>query len=191
METRARLLHAGRHLFWERGYAATSLADILHTAKARSGSFYHFFQGKEDLLHAVLNLYVESLHPAIIDPAYRAGTDGVTRVFAVLEGYRRSLLATECTYGCPIGRLALEIDPSNDAAMDLIAKNFAGWTGAVETLLQQERDRFRAGTDFAGLAQFVLTVMEGGVMQSRARRDIAPFDASVTHLRNYIALLMA
>jgi Tetracyclin repressor-like, C-terminal domain len=94
-------------------------------------------------------------------------------------------------YGCPIGRLALEIDPSNDAAMDLIAKNFAGWTGAVETLFQQERDRFRADTDFAGLAQFVLTVMEGGVMQARARRDIAPFDASVAHLRRYIALLMA
>jgi AcrR family transcriptional regulator len=191
MNTRERILHAGRHLFWERGYAATSLHDILHAAKAQSGSFYHFFRGKEDLLHAVLSLYVESLHPVIIDPARRAGTDGVTRVLAVLEGYRRSLLVSDCTYGCPIGRLALEIDPANDVAMDLIAKNFAGWTGAIETLFQQERDRFRADTDFAGLAQFVLTVMEGGVMQARARRDIGPFDASVAHLRQYLALLMA
>ena len=53
MDTRERLLEAARYLFWERGYAASSLNDILHRAKARSAGFYHFFRGKEDLLHAV------------------------------------------------------------------------------------------------------------------------------------------
>jgi len=189
IDTRDRIIEAGRHLFWERGYSATGLADILDRAGARSGSFYHFFRSKEDLLHAVLDLYVQALQPVIIDPAIRAGNDGITRVFAILDGYRRSLIDTNCTYGCPIGRLALEIEPSNAAAMDLIAKNFASWTTAVEGLLLQERERFRPETDFRGLAQFVLTVMEGGVMQARARRDIEPFDASVHQLRQYLALL--
>ena len=189
IDTRDRIIEAGRHLFWERGYSATGLADILDRAGARSGSFYHFFRSKEDLLHAVLDRYVQALQPVIIDPAIRAGNDGITRVFAILDGYRRSLIDTNCTYGCPIGRLALEIEPSNAAAMDLIAKNFASWTTAVEGLLLQERERFRPETDFRGLAQFVLTVMEGGVMQARARRDIEPFDASVHQLRQYLALL--
>jgi hypothetical protein len=127
----------------------------------------------------------------IIDPAIRAGNDGITRVLAILDGYRRSLIETNCTYGCPIGRLALEIEPANAAAMDLIAKNLGGWTAAVEGLLLQERERFRQGTDFRALAQFVLTVMEGGVMQARARRNIEPFDASVQQLRQYLALLTA
>jgi AcrR family transcriptional regulator len=188
-DTRGRILEAGRHLFWERGYSATGLADILDRAGARSGSFYHFFRSKEDLLHAVLDVYVVALHPVIIEPAVRSAGDGVSRVFAILEGYRRSLIDTNCTYGCPIGRLALEIEPANAPAMDLIAKNFDGWTSAVETLLLQERSRFRDGTDFRALAQFVLTVMEGGVMQARARRSIEPFDASVRQLRQYVELL--
>ena len=191
MDTRDRILNAGRHLFWERGYSATGLADILQRAKARSGSFYHFFKSKEDLLHAVLDMYVEALHPVIIEPATRAGADGISRVFAILDGYRRALLETNCTYGCPIGRLALEIEPANAPAMDLIAKNLTGWTTAVEALLLQDRKRFRRDTNFAELSQLVLTVMEGGVMQARARRDIEPFDASVRQLRHYVTLLTA
>jgi TetR/AcrR family transcriptional repressor of nem operon len=191
IDTRERILDAARHLFWERGYAATSVHDILHRAKARSGSFYHFFRAKEDLLQAVLDIYVDALHPVIIEPAVTAGTDGISRVFAVLDGYRRSLVESDCTYGCPIGRLALEIDPTSDASMTLIAKNFVGWTKAVEDLLRQERHRFPSHTDFQELAQFVLTVMEGGVMQARAHRSIEPFDAAVRQLRRYFALLMA
>ena len=190
-DTKDRILEAARYLFWERGYAATGLNDILRRAKVLSGSFYHFFRGKEDLLNAVLDMYVGALHPVIIDPAVRTGHDGIARVFAVLDGYRRSLIATDCTYGCPIGRLALEIDPRNEASMSLIAKNFAGWANAVEGLFRQDADRFPPETDFGQLAQFVLTVMEGGVMQARAHRSIAPFDASVQQLRVYVDLLTA
>ena len=188
-DTRDRILEAGRHLFWERGYSATGLADILDRANAKSGSFYHFFASKDDLLRAVLDVYVEALHPVIVEPAVRAGSDGLTRVFAILDGYRRSLLETDCTYGCPIGRLALEIEPANTRAMELIVRNFSGWTQAVERLLLQERARFRPDTNFAELSQLVLTVMEGGVMQARARRSIEPFDASVRQLRQYVSLL--
>jgi hypothetical protein len=36
---------------------------------------------------------------------------------------------------------------------------------------------------------FILTVMEGGVMQSRTHRTLEAFDASVAVLRNYFAIL--
>ena len=73
--------------------------------------------------------------------------------------------------------------------MKRIAKNFAGWTSAVEYLLREEAARFPPATDFGALAQFILTVMEGGVMQARAHRSIEPFDASVRQLQAYLTLL--
>ena len=39
------------------------------------------------------------------------------------------------------------------------------------------------------LARFVLTVMEGGLMQARAAGDLKPFDESVAELRGYFSLL--
>jgi len=37
--------------------------------------------------------------------------------------------------------------------------------------------------------RFVLTVMEGGVMQSRAQQSLEPFDAGISSLRTYFYLL--
>ena len=36
-----------------------------------------------------------------------------------------------------------------------------------------------------------LSVMEGAVMQARARKSLEPFDASVAELRRYFDLLLA
>jgi hypothetical protein len=50
-------------------------------------------------------------------------------------------------------------------------------------------DRLPAGTDLARLAEFVLTVMEGAIMQSRTHRDIGPFDRNVAVLREHFDIL--
>jgi TetR/AcrR family transcriptional repressor of nem operon len=115
----------------------------------------------------------------------------VERVFGILEFYRKNLLATGCTYGCPIGRLALEIPEERFRIHKRLADNFDGWTAAVEKCLEDARYRIPEDVNLKTLSKFVLTVMEGGVMQSRAHRAIEPFDASVEHLRGYFRLLMA
>lgn len=182
--TRDRLVEAARHLFWEKGYSATGLAEILARADANSGSFYHFFESKDALLKTVLELYVESLEPHLVRPMWEATPDPMERVFALLASYRQRLLDTDCQYGCPIGRLALEIDPENTPAHEIIARNFTRWKQAVEACL-----RAAGIAHAADAATFVLTVMEGGVMQSRAYRSIEPFDACVRQLRVHLHAL--
>jgi TetR/AcrR family transcriptional regulator, transcriptional repressor for nem operon len=189
LSTRTRLLEAARHLFWEKGFAATGMAELLDRAQANSGSFYHFFDSKESLLLALLDSYLEGLHPVIVQPAEAAFADPLDRIFGILQGYRDRLVATGRRYGCPIGRLALEIEAENLPAHSRIAANFSAWTGAIRRFLEEARERFPPGTDLDGLALFVLTTMEGGVMQSRSYRKIEPFDRSVAHLRNYFEYL--
>ena len=68
--TRERLVEAALYLFWLQGYAATGIAQILDRAEAKAGSFYYFFKTKEDLLMAVLDLYVQSLEPVVVRPVF-------------------------------------------------------------------------------------------------------------------------
>jgi AcrR family transcriptional regulator len=187
--TRERLLDAARHLFWLKGYAATGMSELLEHAGVRSGSFYHFFPSKEAILLAVLDSYLEGLEPAIVQPAFARTRSPIERIFAILEGYRERLLETDCRYGCPLGRLALEIEPENAPAHARIAANFRAWTGAIRQCLEAAREQFPAATDLDALATFVLTAMEGGVMQSRSAGRIEPFDQSVAQLKNYFQLL--
>ena len=187
--TRDRILEAARYLFWEKGYNATGMADILDRAGANAGSFYHFFPGKEALLLAVLETYLDGLEPAVLRPAFAQRRDPIARIFAILAGYRERLVSTGCRYGCPLGRLALEIEAENLPAHELIARNFAAWTGAVRQCLEDARDRFPLRTDLDALSTLVLTTMEGGVLQSRSYRRIEPFDQSVAQLRRHFSLL--
>ena len=185
IDTRERILQSAIELFWENGYAATGMADIFERARANSGSFYHFFDSKEDLLLAVLDRYIELLHPALVEPACRGIFDPIERIFAILARYRELLLQTHNTYGCPLGRLALEISPEQREVHRKIAANFDGWCRAVQDCLDQARSRLPADVNVAKLSRFVLSVMEGGVMQSRSHRQIEPFDDSVSQLRDY------
>ncbi len=180
---------AAMRLFWEKGYNSTSIADVLQTAKVNSGSLYYFFPGKSDLLAAVLDSYHEGIGPMLLEPAWAGVDDPLERIFALLARYRQSLLDTDCFYGCPIGSLALELHEPDLAVRERLAKNFAVWIEAVAQCLSQAEMRLPADLNRRELAQLVLTVMEGGVMQARTFRDIDYFDAAVRQLRRYFKCL--
>src|ERR1700761_6423094 len=103
--TRDRLTFTAMKLFGEKGFESTSVSDILKAARANSGSLYHFFPTKQDLLLEVLRRYRDGIRPMLLEPAWQGIGDPIERVFALLAAYRRSLATTECTYGCPIGSL--------------------------------------------------------------------------------------
>ena len=127
----------------------------------------------------------------VVDPPSAQTDEPVERIFAILAGYRGRILQTDCKYGCPLGRLALEIDPENRPAHKLIAENFQGWIGAVRECIDQIKPRLPKYTDPEALATYVLAVMEGGVMISRSYGSVDPFDRAVKQLRQHFVLLLA
>jgi TetR/AcrR family transcriptional regulator, transcriptional repressor for nem operon len=189
MSTKDRIVGEALRLFWEKGYASTSIADILKAADANAGSLYHFFPGKQDLLCAVLDAYQSGIRPMLLEPAWAGVTDPIERIFALLGRYRQLLIDTGCTYGCPIGYLALELHEPDPVVRERIAANFDGWVDAIEQCIVTARDRFPGDVDPRRLAHFVLTTMEGAVMQARTYRTIETFDQSIAELRRYFDAL--
>ncbi len=117
--------------------------------------------------------------------------DPIDRIFALLAAYRGMLLESECLYGCPIGSLALELHEPDPPVRELLAANFRKWTGAIEGCLTDAGEHLPPGLDLRGLSEFILTTMEGAVMQARTHRDIGFFDRSIGQLRHHMALLTA
>lgn len=185
-------MEAARELFWVQGYEKTSVAGVLEKAEVNSGSlYYHFPGGKEALLVAVLETYKEMLYPMVIAPVFEKVSDPIDRIFGILGGYRQGLLYTVFTGGCPIGNLGIEVGDRIPAARERVAENFKGWCEWIQKCLDEASDRLPATVQREHLAQFILTVMEGGVMQARAHASIEPFDASVEQLRAYFDLLLS
>jgi len=189
-DTRTRLVITAMQLFGQKGYGSTSVADVLQAAKVNSGSLYHFFPGKQDLLLAVLDTYHDGIRTMLLEPAWRGVSDPIERVFALLGRYRQSLQDTDCCYGCPIGSLALELHEPDLAVRERLAANFSIWTEAIHECLTAAGARLPADCERGELAAFVLSTMEGAVMQARTYRALKPFDAAVRQLRAYFAHLL-
>lgn len=177
-------------LFTTKGYEATSITEILQRAGVNSGSLYYFFKNKEDLLLAGLDYFKALLYPVVMEPAFARDPDPVERIFAVLADYRQRLVVTACEYECPIGKLALEVGRYSSGARERIAANFGAWRDAIRECLDEAADRLPLSVDRDALATFVLTVMEGAVMQSRTHHDLAFYDSSIAHLRSYFQYLL-
>jgi AcrR family transcriptional regulator len=180
------IVYAAMQLFAEKGYGATSVSEILRAADVNAGSLYYVFPGKQDVLLAVLDAYLNGLHPMLLAPAWKGVADPIERVFALLARYRESLVSTGCTYGCPIGSIALELHEPDPPVRILLAKNFENWVSAIEQCFIEAGDRLPPGVDRRGLATLALAVMEGGVMVSRTDRSIGAFDSAVAMFRDYI-----
>jgi TetR/AcrR family transcriptional regulator, transcriptional repressor for nem operon len=189
-DTRTRLILSAMQLFRDKGYGSTSVADVLQSARVNSGSLYHFFPGKQELLLAVLDAYHGGIRPLLLEPAWRGVEDPIERVFALLACYRRALTDTEFLYGCPIGSLALELHEPDPPVRERLAANFTAWTDAVQQCLKDAGARLPRDLDRRELAVLVLSVMEGAVMQARTYRDAAPFDAAVRQLRGHFERLL-
>ncbi len=189
--TRERLLQAAMELFTTQGYEATSLAEILARAGVNSGSLYYFFKSKEELLLAGLDFFKTLLYPIVIGPAFEKQPDPIEKIFAVMEFYRERLLICDMDYECPMGKLALEVGRRLPAAREKIAMNFEAWREHIRGCLDEATDRLPSSVDRDALATFVMTVMEGGLMQARTHRDLSFYDRSVEQLRSYFQYLLS
>ena len=187
--TRERLITTAAELFWRQVYAQTGVNEIIQQARATSGSFYHFFPAKEDLLMAVIDHMSEKLQVEVFEGSDNTVADPIERLFSVLSAYRRYLAANDFVFGSPLASLAAEVSENHPAVREKLSEFVEGWTSQIEGLLTDAGPRLPVNTDRRVLARFIVSAMEGAVLQARVSRGAMPFDASVTQLRIHFDLL--
>jgi AcrR family transcriptional regulator len=84
--TRQQLLAVARQLFTERGYAGTSIEDIVERAGVARGALYHHFRGKDALFAAVYQMVQAEVASAVVAAAL-AADDPSRAVYAGLSAF--------------------------------------------------------------------------------------------------------
>ena len=83
-KTRVAILETADRLIAERGYEQISVAEITRTAGIAKGTFYNYFEKKEDLIRALYHSHFEEMNAGIT--ALAAG-DACAGIRAYLEGF--------------------------------------------------------------------------------------------------------
>src|SRR5258708_14608957 len=83
--------------------------------------------------------------------------------------------------GCPIGTLATEVAGRNEDARLQAAAGFDAWEQLLADALERMRQRgeLRADTPAAVVATALLASIEGGMVLSQARKDMASLRIAV------------
>lgn len=82
-QTRAALVAAGRRLFGEQGFAATSVDDLARTARVTTGALYHHFPTKTALFETVF----EAVHAELMTASAGAADGAADEVDALARGF--------------------------------------------------------------------------------------------------------
>ena len=178
-DTRQRFVTAAADLFWERGYAATSMADIIAEAESSAGNLYNYFDGKEALLTDAIGELEDRIVREAIRPARDSRADPVDRVLGIIEVFRNDLLSSTYERGSPLGRLAAELGGAR-VGHDRLAIAFRRFRGEISECIRQLDGVPPARAD--ELATVVVSLLEGSLLQSQALHSAEPMDVCTRHV---------
>jgi TetR/AcrR family transcriptional regulator, transcriptional repressor for nem operon len=182
-------LARARDLFWSRGYAATSVQDLVDGLGVQRGSLYAAFGDKHDLYLKAVALYARE---------NREHLEAILQDGPVLPALRRMLLEPSALTGaadhpqwrgCLVGNTTAELAPGDDAARALAAAAYDGFIEVVAAALARAQATGEVTTSATpeAQAQLLLLLFQGSALVSRAHPDrerlAAGIDAALDALR--------
>lgn len=147
-------------LFWERGYEATSMADLVAHLGVNRASLYATFGNKHSLYLKALDRYgkmqnpVELLsQPGPVLPAVRA----------IVERYVEQAVNDQRRRGCMVVNAAVEVAAGDPEVARLVSRNWQSLEVALVSALTRARAQGElvAETDPQQLGQFLLVLLQG------------------------------
>lgn len=149
-------------LFWSRGFAATSVQDLVDATGVGRGSLYAAFGSKEGLYLAALDRYREQLATPMVT-ALRSGSPVRDVVRGLLEGLAAQAVADQRRRGCLMVNAATErcaVDPTVARRVrDTVAANEAALVEALTAA--RAAGQLAADKDPVALARFLIAVTHG------------------------------
>ena len=144
-------------VFTKQGYNQTTMSDLAEACGLQKGSFYHYFDSKEELMKAVLNAVVLYFRHKVFALAYDETLSPKERLERMRD---KTIKATIRNQGCFIGATVLETSNTMPVFKELLQTYFDDWTKAVATIYETKYQPIYA----MQLAQQTVMEVEGAMM---------------------------
>lgn len=154
-------------LFWEQGYAATSIGDVVDRTGLSKSSLYGAFGSKDALYRAALSRYLDDHHHMIVE-TLRDGSRGLADVEAFLDRIWEQIDTVGEDRGCLMVNTSTELGSTAPDLTELAAQHRALLRTGFEAALQRavERGEFDAAR-VADTANALVATAIGVAVMSR------------------------
>ena len=166
------VLEQATRQFWARGYAATSLRDLIAAMGISKSSFYQTFDSKHDLYLLVLDGYIDTIVDQLVSTLGQ-GTSPRTAIAVAFNDIIDGAIARGDRLGCLLANAAAEVSSGDDATAGRIANGLARLEEAYyEAVVSAQRSReVPPERDARALARFLMTSANGLQLMAKATSD--------------------
>lgn len=170
--SRGKIVHAARNLMLAQGYPITSVDDIIEAAGVSKGSFYHYFDSKEELALTAMHEFLADGAALMMDGPFRDIADPRKRAIAFLK-HIESVAMRLWDHGCLLVMFSVELagtspkvrEETSAVLLDLIDR-----VGAILRPLTKEGGGNMPMTASA-MANMYMAIIDGSLVYARATGD--------------------
>ncbi|OQX18365.1 MAG: TetR family transcriptional regulator [Desulfobulbaceae bacterium A2] len=186
--TRERIIAEATRLVQQKGFQATSMADLVEATGLQKGCLYFHFTGKDDLLLAILEQAKADFFQ-LIDTSLCGDTPG-ERLENFFQGTLEFQKNAGFDCGCIFGNIALEMSGKDPRVAAFVKGLFDEWTGKICAVVTAAQASGELNSQVAPeiLAQQIIMSLEGGIMLAKLEKNERPLRDCLASLRVMIGL---
>ena len=193
--TKNRIMETAEKIILQRGFAGTSIDEIIEHAHITKGGFFYHFKGKNELALALLQRYLEAddvFFNDLLNRARSLSEDPLQQMLIFLKLLAEAMSELPDTHpGCLVAAFTYESQQFDD---DVIQKNKEGILSWRKLFAEQltviehtYKPKFESNVD--DLADMLSACLEGGIILSRVLSDQQSLVKQIMHYRDYLRLL--
>lgn len=189
--TKERILDAAEEIMLQKSFHSVGLNEILSAVKVPKGSFYHYFQSKEQFGVELLKHYVADAsnykRKALLTP--ELSEDPAERLAAYFDLNIANMMGNSCQCSCLVAKLATEVATFSDDMRAVLAEGMREWRGFMEKVVieGQEKGVFRKELNPQTTATMMQDLWMGANQRMQVEKSVSPMRAAALFIRSYLA----
>lgn len=167
-KTREFIIQQSASIFNSKGYAGTSLSDLMKATQLTKGAIYGNFENKDEIALAVYKYNIESMNKKLED-----ALDGINspteQLVAFISFYRLNWKKLFEKGGCPVLNAAVEADDNLPFLKSAVQSSIKIWAKKIKIILDDGKanGEFREHINTENYAYTFIILIEGGIMLSK------------------------
>lgn len=196
-ETRERLLAIAETAILAKGFGATSIEELIAEAEITKSGFFYHFKDKTELARALVLRYLEN-DEVILDNMFKRArelNDDPLHAFLIGLKLFAEMMADmpEGHPGCLVATICYQERLFDRDIHELARSGAIAWRARFVELLTEISEIYppNENVDLVEVADFISTIVEGGIIMSKTLGEPKKLAAQIMLLRSYIKLLFS
>lgn len=179
-----RLLNIGVAMITDKGYHGTGIKEILDAANIPKGSFYNYFDSKEDYGAAVIRHYIAPFIRQIDSDLAEHDGDALVALNTYFQRLIDDLQENHYQGGCLLGNLMGEIGDTSEKCRSALAEAVNDYAAMLSTGLDlaQRQGALRRDLSAREMADLLVDSWQGALLRMKIEHSIQPLQQCVDSL---------